>query len=221
MNSVLRNPWLRYAGIALCGTFLLAAGSATFNREAVAQTPEEQPAPVVTHTAVIKTSMGDIEIELYGKDAPKTVANFVGLAKQNAYDSVLFHRIVPDFVVQAGDPKTKDAKLQGQWGTGGTSIYDGKEFEDELDPATPSYKQGYQEGVLAMANRGPNTNTSQFFIICGPRGTSLPHLYTIFGKVTTGMNIVYAMEDVPLNGSVPATPIRILDVTAKEVKGSK
>lgn len=222
MNSVLRNPWFRFAGIALCGTLILAAGSTTFMKEAVAQTPQETPpAPVVTHTAVMKTSMGDIEIELYGKDAPKTVANFVGLAKQKAYDSVLFHRVVKDFVVQAGDPKTKNPALQGQWGTGGTSIYDGKEFEDELNPETPSYKQGYQEGTLAMANRGPNTNTSQFFIISGPNGTRLPHAYTIFGKVTKGMDVVYAMQDAPLNGSTPATPIRILGITTKEVKAGK
>lgn len=220
MNSVLRNPLFRYAGIALCGT-LLIVGATNFNKEAIAQTPQEQPAPVVTHTAVIKTSMGDIEVELYGKDAPKTVANFVGLAKQNVYDSVLFHRVVPDFVVQAGDPKTKNPALKGQWGTGGTSIYEGKEFEDELNKETPSYKRGYVEGVLAMANRGPNTNTSQFFIISGPNAAHLPHAYTIFGFVRSGMDIVHAMEEVPLSNSVPTTPIRIIDVTTKEVKGGK
>jgi cyclophilin family peptidyl-prolyl cis-trans isomerase len=169
--------------------------------------------PVVTHTAVIKTTKGDIEVELYGMDAPKTVANFVGLAEKDFYNDILFHRVVPRFVIQAGDPKTKDTALQRMWGSGGESIY-GKEFVDELNPSAPSYQRGYVEGVLAMANRGPNTNTSQFFITV--MDVTLPKNYTIFGKVRKGMEIVHSIERVELAGSVPVVPVRILSVTVKK-----
>lgn len=130
--------------------------------------------------ATIKTTKGDIELELYPLDAPKTVANFATHAKKGYYNGLTFHRVEPGFVIQGGDPNGN--------GTGGYSIY-GPTFEDELNPETPSYKAGYVEGVLAMANRGPNTNGSQFFIMLADN-TSLPHAYTIFGKVTKGMDIV-------------------------------
>jgi cyclophilin family peptidyl-prolyl cis-trans isomerase len=131
--------------------------------------------------ASIVTEKGTIELELYPKDAPKTVENFVGLAKKGYYDGVTFHRVVPGFVIQGGDPTGT--------GAGGTSIY-GARFEDELNPDTDSYKNGYKEGVLAMANAGPNTNGSQFFIMLEDN-PSLPKLYTIFGKVTKGMDVVH------------------------------
>ena len=130
--------------------------------------------------ATIHTVKGDIELELYPQDAPKTVANFATLSKKGYYNGLTFHRVVPGFVIQGGDPSGN--------GSGGYSIY-GPTFEDELNPETPSYKAGYVEGVLAMANRGPNTNGSQFFIMLADN-TSLPHNYTIFGKVTKGMDVV-------------------------------
>lgn len=130
--------------------------------------------------ATIKTAKGDIELELYPQDAPKTVANFSTHAKKGYYNGLTFHRVEPGFVIQGGDPNGN--------GTGGYSIY-GPTFEDELNPQTPSYKAGYVEGVLAMANRGPNTNGSQFFIMLADN-TTLPKNYTIFGKVTKGMDIV-------------------------------
>ncbi|MBS1911129.1 MAG: peptidylprolyl isomerase [Bacteroidetes bacterium] len=171
--------------------------------------------PVVTYKAVISTSLGDIELELYGKDAPKTVANFVGLAEKGFYNDILFHRVVPGFVIQAGDPKTKDTSLKHVWGTGGESIY-GHEFEDELDPAAPSYVRGYAEGVLAMANRGKNTNTSQWFICLAD--VQLPKNYTIFGKVTKGMDVVHKIEHVDLAGSAPREPVKITGVSVKKVE---
>jgi cyclophilin family peptidyl-prolyl cis-trans isomerase len=175
-----------------------------------AQTSDKAPAPVATYTAVIKTSMGDIEVELYGKDAPKTVANFIGLSDKGFYDGILFHRVVPGFVIQAGDPKTKNDSLRNQWGTGGESIY-GDTFQDELNPNTLSYQRGYVEGTLAMANRGPNTNSSQFFIMLG--NSELPKNYTIFGKVTKGMDVVHAIEKVQLGDrSVPMVPVKILGI---------
>ena len=170
--------------------------------------------PVITHTATLKTSLGNIVFELYGEDAPKTVANFVGLAKQDFYDGILFHRVVPGFVIQGGDPKSKDINLKSQWGQGGGSIYNNAQFEDELNKETPSYKRGYVRGTIAMANAGPNTNTSQFFIMVG---SGLPPLYTIFGYVREGMDVVDAIV-ANGQGAPPPNPIAIQDVTVTEYK---
>lgn len=130
--------------------------------------------------AVIKTENGDIELELYPSDAPKTVTNFATLATNEYFDNLTFHRYEPGFVIQGGDPTGN--------GTGGESIY-GAKFDDELNPHTESYKAGYKKGVLAMANSGPNTNGSQFFIMLDDND-SLPKAYTIFGRVTAGMEVV-------------------------------
>jgi peptidyl-prolyl cis-trans isomerase-like 1 len=141
-------------------------------------------------TAEIITTLGTIEADLYEADAPKTVANFTGLAEQHYFDGIVFHRIAKGFVIQGGDSTGT--------GRGGRSIYGG-EFADELNPETKSYQEGYKRGVLAMANRGPNTNTSQFFIILND-ASFLPKNYTIFGKVTKGMDVVDkigAVEIVP------------------------
>ncbi|MDE2026285.1 MAG: peptidylprolyl isomerase [Patescibacteria group bacterium] len=154
-------------------------------QQAQQQNSQPQPQPTITVVtdatqATIKTAKGDIVIQLYPQDAPKTVANFATLAKYGYYNNLTFHRVVPGFVIQGGDPKGD--------GTGGVSIF-GPTFEDELNPNTPSYQAGYKEGVVAMANRGPNTNGSQFFIMLAD-DDSLPHSYTIFGKVTQGMDVV-------------------------------
>lgn len=173
------------------------------------------PEPKVTKTVTMETNYGSIVLGLYGDDTPKTAASFFGLAEKNFYDGILFHRVVPGFVIQAGDPKTKDDSLKSQWGTGGESIYGG-EFEDELNSATPSYQIGYARGVLAMANRGPNTNTSQFFICLGDLG--LPKSYTMFGRVMVGMDIVDKIAAVPLNASSPKDPVKIISISTKPVK---
>ncbi|MBI5464498.1 MAG: peptidylprolyl isomerase [Ignavibacteriales bacterium] len=129
--------------------------------------------------AVLETNVGTIEIELFEHDAPKTVKNFAGLAEQGYYNGIIFHRVVHGFVIQGGDSTGT--------GTGGRSIY-GSGFEDELNPNAPSYQEGYKHGTVAMANRGPNTNTSQFFICLGD--LPLPKAYTIFGKVAKGLDVV-------------------------------
>ena len=140
----------------------------------------ETPTDAVSATQVrLTTAKGIIEIELYPIDAPKTVTNFATLIKRGYYDNLTFHRVEPGFVIQGGDPSGN--------GTGGQSIY-GSTFEDELFPGTTSYLNGYKKGVVAMANRGPNTNGSQFFIML--EDTALPPAYTIFGKVTKGMEVV-------------------------------
>jgi cyclophilin family peptidyl-prolyl cis-trans isomerase len=162
--------------------------------------------------AVIETSMGTIEIELYSEDAPKTVANFVGLAEEKYYDGVIFHRVSRNFVIQGGDPTGK--------GTGGKSIY-GKPYDDELNPATASWKAGYLKGVLAMAHPPrPNSNTSQFFIMLDDV-RSLPKEYTIFGKVVKGIEVVDAIglvditpEMGPTDGR-PKTPVVMKSVTIR------
>jgi len=173
--------------------------------------------PVVTHTAVISTTAGDIQVDLYGLDAPKTVTNFVELAKRGFYDSLAFHRIAPGFVIQAGDPLTKDESQRSRWGEGGESIY-GSRFEDELDPNSPSGRRGYVTGTLAMANAGPNTNGSQFFIVISTQGAShLTYNYTIFGMVRSGMEAVHGIEASGAGGENPRNPERIRKITVTEL----
>ena len=138
-----------------------------------------------THQAIIKTSMGDITVELDAKSAPKTVTNFLALASQGYYNGVTFHRVIPGFMIQGGDPSGN--------GTGGKSVY-GETFEDEINPNSLLYKSGYKAGVIAMANRGPDTNGSQFFIM--DTDYPLPPNYTIFGHVTEGQQVVNAIARV-------------------------
>jgi cyclophilin family peptidyl-prolyl cis-trans isomerase len=169
--------------------------------------------------AVIETSMGTFEMELYRSDAPKTVENFVKLTEKKFFDGMRVHRVAKGFVVQTGDEKSKDPKKVDEWGTGGQSIY-GQDFADELDPNTPSSKEGYKKGIAAMANKGPNTNSSQFFICL--KDVGLPHNYTIFGKVVKGLDVVEKIGAVeiipgrmgPTDGR-PKTDVLIKKVTIK------
>lgn len=134
-----------------------------------------------TYVATLQTSCGTIVIQLEPKAAPKTVNNFVFLSDQGFYNGLTFHRVIPGFVIQGGDPNGN--------GTGGP----GYEFDDEL-PTTP-----YQIGDVAMANAGPNTNGSQFFIVEGAAGTELSLSYSRFGKVISGMSTVDRIANVPSN----------------------
>ena len=144
--------------------------------------------PKKNYTATMETSKGTIEIELFAKDAPKTVNNFVFLARDGFYDGVTFHRVIPNFMIQGGDPTGS--------GRGGP----GYKFEDEV--RTNPNKHG--TGSLSMANAGPNTNGSQFFITHSPQ----PHLdgkHTVFGKVTSGMDVVNAIRQGDVITSVTIT----------------
>ena len=164
-----------------------------------------------TVNILIETTKGNIELELFGTDAPKTVANFVGLAEQGYFNGIIFHRISKGFVIQGGDSTGT--------GRGGKSIY-GKEFEDELNPSTPSYQGGYKRGTVAMANRGPNTNTSQFFIMLSD--VPMPKNYTIFGRVAKGMDVVdsiAAVEIIPQMGPTDGKPK--IDVVMNKVTVKK
>ncbi len=131
------------------------------------------------HTITIETNKGTIVFETYDADAPKAAQNFVTLAQKGFYNGTIFHRVIPGFMIQGGDPTGT--------GRGGP----GYKFADELDPATASYKAGYVRGTVAMANSGPNTNGSQFFIM--QSDYALQHKYTIFGKVLSGMDVVDAI----------------------------
>ena len=136
----------------------------------------------MTTAATIHTNHGAIELELYPDDAPKTVGNFVKLAQDGFYDGVVFHRVIPDFMIQGGDP------------TGTGSGGPGYQFEDEFND------HKIERGALAMANAGPNTNGSQFFIVTRESADWLDGKHTVFGRVTSGMDVVDAISAVSTDG---------------------
>ena len=142
-----------------------------------------------TYTATIRTSKGDITARLFADESPNTVNNFVFLARDGFYDGAIFHRVIPNFMIQGGDPVGLE---QGRPGTGGP----GYKFADELDA---SRSRGYRMGTLAMANSGPNTNGSQFFIMHVDYG--LPPNYSVFGKTTDGQQVVDAIAAVETDRS--------------------
>jgi len=174
--------------------------------------------------AIIHTSMGDIEIGFYKKDAPKTTENFIGLAKEGYYDGLLWHRVVKGFVIQAGDPKGD--------GSGGKSLW-GNTFADEINPTSldlsqttiqNNEKNGYTynnsltshkivKGSVAMANSGPNTNGSQFFIVTDQDQPSLDGQYTDFGYVISGLDVAQKIEQVAVDkNDKPTSPVYITSV---------
>jgi cyclophilin family peptidyl-prolyl cis-trans isomerase len=157
--------------------------------------------PAKTYTAEVQTSKGLLVVNLDVKNAPKTVNNFVVLARYHFFDGIAFHRIIPGFVVQGGDPQ--------QTGLGGP----GYKFEDEL-PKAGSYKVG----SLAMANSGANTNGSQFFIVTGDAGASLPPSYSLFGQVTQGLDVVAAMDAVGIAGTQDGKPSEVVTIKSVTIK---
>ena len=136
--------------------------------------------------ARIETEMGNITIEFYEDDSPTAVENFRLLAERGYYDGVTFHRVVEGFMIQGGDP--------GGDGTGGESAWGGT-FDDNIDRSSALYRRGYRRGIVAMANAGPNTNGSQFFIMHG--NSRLQPNYVIFGNVVEGLPVVDALASVP------------------------
>jgi cyclophilin family peptidyl-prolyl cis-trans isomerase len=151
------------------------------------------------YSAEMVTSKGTMTIALDPVAAPKTVNNFVFLARYHYFDGIFFHRVIPGFVLQGGDPK----------GTGtGSPGYD---FEDELP------RPGrYELGSLAMANAGPNTNGSQFFVISGPSGVRLPPQYSLFGKVVSGLDVVAAIDALGTSSGKPKERVTIVSMTITE-----
>lgn len=153
--------------------------------------------PGVDYTAVITTDAGTVTVDLLEDKAPETVNNFVFLARNHFYDGITFHRVIPGFMIQGGDP-------QGT-GSGGP----GYQFSDELPAAGE-----YEIGSVAMANAGPDTNGSQFFIVTGDAGVSLPPDYSLFGAVTEGMETVTAIET---DGSAQGTPSTTHTIESVEI----
>lgn len=163
--------------------------------------PSEQPASASAtmidvsrqYEAILSTSVGDITIVLTASATPVTVNNFVTLAQKNFYDKTIFHRVIKGFMIQGGDPEGT--------GRGGP----GYQFDDEL------FEGQYTRGTVAMANSGPNTNGSQFFIM--HKDTTLPHSYIIFGKVINGMETVDKIAEAPVSpngeGSTPISPVLV------------
>lgn len=205
----MRAVFLSVAGLVIIGigaVFFLRSGArqASAPQESVSSTPSQSSVPVPavspranrSHQVTLQTTAGDIKIETYDADAPKTVGNFVNLAERGFYNGTIFHRVIKSFMIQGGDPKGD--------GTGGP----GYKFEDELNASTESYQAGYRTGVVAMANHGSNTNGSQFFIL--HQDYPLPHLYTIFGVVVAGQEVVDAIAEAATdpNGR-PLQPVTI------------
>jgi cyclophilin family peptidyl-prolyl cis-trans isomerase len=140
--------------------------------------------------AVLETNKGTIKFELLEQDAPKTTENFRLLADKNYYDGVIFHRVIPNFMIQGGDPLGE--------GYGGESAWGGK-FNDEIDRGSDLYSGSYEKGTVAMANSGPNTNGSQFFIM--HIDYPLPPSYTKFGRVIEGQDVVDKIAMVDRNSN--------------------
>ncbi|MCZ8513095.1 peptidylprolyl isomerase [Paenibacillus filicis] len=228
----MKSHWKKTAGLlcaaallagvlAGCGTKPAPAGQGTTTgSQPTGQTGAAQPAkkswskpPEMkidqnkTYQATVTTSKGTFTIDLFPKDAPMTVNNFVFLSKEGFYNNLTFHRIIKTFMVQAGDPNGN--------GTGGP----GYQFADELKTTHP-----YEPGIVAMANAGPNTNGSQFFICTGEDSKALNRTpnYTVFGKVSQGMDVVQKIADTPVksNGGEASTPtekvtIQSISITEK------
>jgi cyclophilin family peptidyl-prolyl cis-trans isomerase len=151
-----------------------------------------------SYTAVIQTSMGDLTVEFFSDTAPVTVNNFVSLSNDGYYDNIIFHRVISGFMIQGGDPSGTG---HGEYGK-----FPGYTFEDELNNQQP-----YEKGILAMANAGPNTNGSQFFIM--HVDYPLPYQYTIFGKVTDGLDVIDTIASVQTaEGDKPVEDVVILGV---------
>jgi cyclophilin family peptidyl-prolyl cis-trans isomerase len=166
----------------------------------------EKPPPMCinaakTYSAEMQTSKGLMVISLDAKGAPKTVNNFVVLARYHFFDGIAFHRIIPSFVAQGGDPL--------QTGLGGP----GYKFEDELPKAG-----AYKVGSLAMANSGPNTNGSQFFIVTGSAGASLQPNYSLFGQVTQGLDVLTAIDAVGIPGTQDGKPSEVVTIKSVTIK---
>ena len=158
---------------------------------------------MANRTAVIQTNHGTIRFELLEEDAPKTTENFITLAERGYYNGIIFHRVIKGFMIQGGDPTGT--------GRGGESAW-GPRFADEINPTSAVYQHGYKTGTVAMANAGPNTNGSQFFIM--HVDYPLPPNYTIFGRVTEGQNVIDAIASTPTDpGDRPRSTVTMEQVT--------
>ncbi|MFH0937789.1 MAG: peptidylprolyl isomerase [Planctomycetota bacterium] len=167
-----------------------------------AEAVKKEANPVATMT----TSMGEISLELNEDDAPNTVANFINLAEKGFYNDLTFHRIIKDFMIQGGDPKGD--------GSGGP----GYRIPDEIK----GHPNNHAHYALSMANAGPNTNGSQFFIVTDPKGQpQLDSKHTIFGRVTKGFDVADNIAATPVDGEKPKTPVKIVSIKVVSKRGHK
>lgn len=180
-----RRPSVSWVGVGFTlavASIFLATGCSRSNEGAKAA----EAISTTAKNAVIVTDKGEIEIEFFGAESPQAVENFRLLAERGYYDGLTFHRIVKGFMIQGGDPLGN--------GKGGESAWGGF-FDDNIDRTTPLYRRNYLRGIVAMANMGPNTNGSQFFIM--HQDHPMPAQYVIFGRVTRGMEVVDALAETP------------------------
>jgi cyclophilin family peptidyl-prolyl cis-trans isomerase len=181
-----------------------------------ATTKHSKPFPMTidksgNYSASMRTSCGTMQIQLFARQSPLTVNNFVNLSEEGWYDGLIFHRVNNDIdIIQTGDPYC--VTQPSQCGSGGP----GYSFPDEL-------KNGLslKVGSVAMANSGPDTNGSQIFIITGPAGTTLPPNYTVFGQVTKGMDVAKKIQGVPVGGSAGDTPLEQIWIDSVKIDQSK
>lgn len=191
---------------------LLGVGGVAYLKFSSDKIPLNNNQPSVNDTntggslALLKTNLGDIEIELFPDKAPRTVENFRTLSSQGFYDGTRFHRVIKGFMIQGGDPLSKNLAESARWGMGGP----GYAFPDEIND------QKLVKGVLAMANSGPNTNGSQFFIVTAVSTPWLDGRHTAFGVVTRGMEVVEKIENVATGqADRPLEEVRLESVTVR------
>ena len=193
-------------------TTLLVFGAKAYGNKQPNTTTQPSGSPTMASTqdtqnlatrATIATTKGNIVIELYPQDAPKTVENFQKLAEKGYYNGIIFHRVMKDFMIQTGDPTGT--------GTGGESAFGG-DFEDEIN------NHKVDVGMVAMANRGEDTNSSQFFIVTEKAWPHLDGKHTVFGKVVDGMDVVRSIAAVPVNNTQENRPTEEVKMTSVTVE---
>lgn len=188
-------------GLAIIGSFAFKENPKS-DLGLATSTPIIKTDLITNHMITIETNLGTIVFETYDKESPKTSENFVTLANKGFYDGIIFHRVIKGFMIQGGDPTGT--------GRGGP----GYQFADEIDPNSTLYKTGYKKGIVAMANAGPNTNGSQFFIMT--EDYPLPPQYTIFGKVVSGQDVVDKIANVATGANdKPVQAVTMTKVTVK------
>lgn len=208
--------FLRDNGTAPAGEIILLQGEKPVVTGEVLAVPEVLPKQasgsstqgMTAVRAVLKTNFGDITLEMFPKDAPKTVENFIKLSRAGFYDGVKFHRVIKGFMAQTGDPKSKDDDWSDD-GTGGP----GYSFADEIN----AHK--LVRGAFAMANAGPDTNGSQFFIVTAAATPWLDGKHTVFGRVVSGMDIVDKIENTPVDKARGDHPLQDIVITEVEISG--
>jgi cyclophilin family peptidyl-prolyl cis-trans isomerase len=189
----------RRSSLGILTAIFVLAGVLTGSPAAIGQKKNGNAKDVSAQTviATVETNLGSFDIELLTAEAPMAAENFQKLAEKKYFDGTRVHRVSRERgMIQMGDDRSRDTNKIREWGSGGKSIW-GKDFKDELDPRLPALRDGYRKGVVAMVNRGPNTNGSQFFIMIRDV-PYMPKNYTIFGKVVKGLTVIDSIGSVEI-----------------------